>query len=93
MQRFIVLDTETTGFSPEKGDKVIEIGCVEIIDRKITNNSYHVYINPNREVPYGAFKVHGISSILEKITIPTRSSLAAFQKCHKPHERLRKRHS
>ena len=62
MQRFIVLDTETTGFSPEKGDKVIEIGCVEIIDRKITNNSYHVYINPNREVPYGAFKVHGISN-------------------------------
>ena len=40
MQRFIVLDTETTGFSPGNGDKVIEIGCVEIIDRKITNNFF-----------------------------------------------------
>jgi len=62
MQRLIVLDTETTGLSPHMGHKVVEIGCIEIIDRKITNNSYHVYINPNRKVPYDAFKLHGLSN-------------------------------
>lgn len=60
--RICVLDTETTGISVAKGHRIIEIGVVEIIDREITGNNYHVYINPEREVEVGAFKVHGISS-------------------------------
>ncbi|MFC3907464.1 DNA polymerase III subunit epsilon [Legionella dresdenensis] len=60
--RQIVLDTETTGISHETGHRIIEIGCVEIIDRKLTGNHYHVYLNPEREVDEGAFRVHGIST-------------------------------
>lgn len=60
--RQIVLDTETTGIGHEHGHRIIEIGCVEIFDRKLTGNHYHVYINPEREVDEGAFKVHGISN-------------------------------
>lgn len=60
--RQILLDTETTGIGPEQGHRVIEIGCVELIDRKLTGKHYHVYLNPEREVDEGAFRVHGISS-------------------------------
>lgn len=60
--RQIVLDTETTGIGPELGHRVIEIGCVELIDRQITNNHYHIYLNPEREIDEGALKVHGISN-------------------------------
>ena len=60
--RQIVLDTETTGIGSEFGHKIIEIGCVELIDRKLTGNHYHVYLNPQRNVDEGAFRVHGISS-------------------------------
>ena len=60
--RQIVLDTETTGIGPELGHRVIEIGCVELIDRKLTGKHYHVYLNPKREVDEGAFRVHGIST-------------------------------
>lgn len=60
--RQIILDTETTGIGPELGHRVIEIGCVELIDRKLTGNHYHVYLNPQREVDEGAFRVHGIST-------------------------------
>lgn len=60
--RQIVLDTETTGIGHEQGHRIIEIGCVEIFDRKLTGNHYHAYINPEREVDEGAFKVHGISN-------------------------------
>lgn len=60
--RKIALDTETTGLSTEQGHRIIEIGCVEIIDRKLTGNTYHCYVNPQREVDSGAFAVHGISS-------------------------------
>jgi DNA polymerase-3 subunit epsilon len=59
--RQIVLDTETTGLSPKKGDRIVEIGCVELIDRKLTGNTYHQYINPERSMPEEAFAVHGIS--------------------------------
>jgi len=59
--RQIVLDTETTGISHEQGHRVIEIGCIELIDRKLTGKHYHVYLNPQREVDEGAFRVHGIS--------------------------------
>lgn len=59
--RQIVLDTETTGIGAESGHKIIEIGCVELIDRKLTNNHFHVYLNPQRKIDEGAFRVHGIS--------------------------------
>jgi len=60
--RQIVLDTETTGLDPKQGNRIIEIGCVEIINRKITDNTYHQYIQPDRESEEGAFEVHGIST-------------------------------
>ncbi len=60
--RQIVLDTETTGLEPKQGHRVIEIGCVEVVDRKLTGNHYHQYINPQREVDSGAMEVHGISN-------------------------------
>lgn len=60
--RQIVLDTETTGIGHEQGHRIIEIGCVEVIDRRITGNDFHVFINPEREVDAGAFRVHGIST-------------------------------
>lgn len=62
MVRQIILDTETTGIGPELGHRVIEIGCVELVDRKLTGKHYHVYLNPQREVEEGAFRVHGIST-------------------------------
>ncbi|AZZ91789.1 DNA polymerase III subunit epsilon [Hahella sp. KA22] len=60
--RQIVLDTETTGLETSQGHRIIEIGCVEVVDRSLTGNHYHVYINPEREVDAGAFEVHGISN-------------------------------
>lgn len=59
--RQIVLDTETTGLSPEAGDRVIEIGCVEIVNRRLTGNNVHFYVNPERRNSLDAFKVHGLS--------------------------------
>src|SRR3712207_895653 len=61
MLREIVLDTETTGTDPAKGDRVIEIGCVEMLNHIPTGKSYHVYINPECPVSPGAFAVHGLS--------------------------------
>jgi len=60
--RQIILDTETTGIGHEQGHRVIEIGCVELLDRKLTGKHYHVYLNPQRKVDEGAFRVHGIST-------------------------------
>ncbi len=60
--RQIVLDTETTGIGHDKGHRIIEIGCVELVNRKLTGKHFHVYLNPQREVDEGAFKVHGIST-------------------------------
>lgn len=62
MLREICLDTETTGLDPKSGHRIIEIGCVELLDRVPTGNNYHVYINPERDVPIAAYKVHGIST-------------------------------
>jgi len=62
MIREIVLDTETTGMDPIKGDKMVEIGCVELINHLQTGNHYHVYINPEREIPAEATAVHGITN-------------------------------
>ena len=60
--REIVLDTETTGLNPKSGDRVVEIGCVEIVNQVATGEIYHQYINPQRDMPEGAFSVHGLSS-------------------------------
>lgn len=60
--REIVLDTETTGLDPTTGDRIVEIGCVELLNRIPTGASYHVYINPERDMPDAAFRVHGLSS-------------------------------
>jgi DNA polymerase-3 subunit epsilon len=60
--REIVLDTETTGLDPLRGDRLVEIGCVEIFNRMPTGQSYHVYINPERDMPAEAFAVHGLST-------------------------------
>ena len=60
--REIVLDTETTGLDPLRGDRLVEIGCVEIFNRMPTGQTYHVYINPERDMPAEAFAVHGLSS-------------------------------
>jgi DNA polymerase-3 subunit epsilon len=59
--RQVILDTETTGMRVEDGHRIIEIGCVEMINRKLTGNHFHYYINPQREVDPGAYAVHGIS--------------------------------
>jgi DNA polymerase-3 subunit epsilon len=60
--RQIVLDTETTGLSAEGGDRIIEIGCVELVARKLTGNNRHFYLNPERDSHEDALKVHGISN-------------------------------
>ena len=60
--RYIVLDTETTGLDPDDGHKIIEIGCIEILNRNITNNTFHKYLNPNREIDIEASKIHGLTN-------------------------------
>ena len=59
--RQIILDTETTGLDLQSGNRIIEIGCVELIDRKFTGNEFHTFLNPERPIEPGAFKVHGVS--------------------------------
>jgi DNA polymerase-3 subunit epsilon len=68
--RQIVLDTETTGLNPKLGDRIIEIGCVELLSRRLSEREFHAYINPEREVELGATRVHGL----------TREDLAAKPK-------------
>ena len=60
--RQIVLDTETTGLEPEQGHRIIEIGCVEMFNRRLTGNNFHQYLQPDREIDQGAIKVHGITN-------------------------------
>ena len=60
--RQIVLDTETTGLEPKEGHKIIEIGCVEMIDRRLTGNNFHQYLQPDRTIDEGAINVHGITN-------------------------------
>ncbi len=59
--RQIILDTETTGLEPSQGHRIIEIGCVEVVDRKLTGNHYHQYIRPEREIDEQAIEIHGIT--------------------------------
>jgi DNA polymerase III subunit epsilon len=60
--REIVLDTETTGLEPAEGHRLVEIGCVEIVNRFTTGQTFHAYLNPERDVPVEAFRVHGLSA-------------------------------
>ncbi|MCF6354017.1 MAG: DNA polymerase III subunit epsilon [Candidatus Polarisedimenticolaceae bacterium] len=60
--RQIVLDTETTGLEPKQGHRIIEIGCVELIDRRLTGNNFHQYLQPDREIDDAAVEVHGITT-------------------------------
>jgi DNA polymerase-3 subunit epsilon len=60
--RQVVLDTETTGLNPQEGHRIIEIGCVELVNRRLTQNRFHVYINPDRIIDQGAIEVHGITN-------------------------------
>ncbi len=60
--REVILDTETTGLDPAGGDRIVEIAAVEVINGSVTNNNFHIYINPERDMPDSAFKVHGLSS-------------------------------
>lgn len=62
MKRQIILDTETTGINPKEGHRLIEIGCVEMIDRQLTGNNFHMYVQPDREVEQEAIDVHGITN-------------------------------
>ncbi len=59
--RQVVLDTETTGLEPEAGHRIIEIGCVELVNRRVTQNSFHRYVNPQRAIDEAAREVHGIA--------------------------------
>ncbi len=60
--RQIVLDTETTGLEPKQGHRIIEIGCVELVDRRLTGNNFHQYLQPDREIDEAAVEVHGITT-------------------------------
>jgi len=60
--RQIVLDTETTGLEPSQGHRIIEIGCVELVNRRLTGNHFHQYLQPDREIDEGAIEVHGITN-------------------------------
>ncbi|CAA6828722.1 MAG: DNA polymerase III epsilon subunit (EC [uncultured Thiotrichaceae bacterium] len=62
MTRQIVLDTETTGINPKEGHRMIEIGCVEMIERRVANNDFHEYLQPDREIEEEAIAVHGITN-------------------------------
>jgi DNA polymerase-3 subunit epsilon len=60
--RQIALDTETTGLEPTKGHRIIEIGCIEMINRRLTGNNFHIYLDPERDIDAGAIAVHGITN-------------------------------
>ena len=60
--RQVVLDTETTGLEPSAGHRIIEIGCVELVNRRFTGNTYHQYIKPDREIDAAAIEIHGITN-------------------------------
>src|SRR5512138_3699143 len=61
MTRQVVLDTETTGLNAKLGDRIIEIGCVEMLSRRVSERQFHAYLNPERDVDLGATRVHGLT--------------------------------
>ncbi len=78
MVREIVLDTETTGFEPSQGHRLVEIGCLELINHVPTGRVFHTYLNPDREVPRDAFAVHGLSFDFLKNHPPFKEVVGSF---------------
>lgn len=76
--REVALDTETTGFDPAEGHRLAEIGAIEMIDGKITGRAFHVYVNPGRDMPQGAFKVHGLSEMFLAAMPPFKAVIRPF---------------
>ncbi|MFK7843340.1 MAG: DNA polymerase III subunit epsilon [Sphingorhabdus sp.] len=79
--REIIFDTETTGFDPQKGDRMVEIGCIEMIDRVETGQTFHCYYNPERAMPKAAENVHGLSDVFlsdKKLFAAGAEELLAF---------------
>ena len=79
--RQVVLDTETTGLEPEQGHRIIEIGCVELVNRRLTKRNFHQYLQPDRDIDEGALAVHGISAefLIDKPRFPAiAEDLLAF---------------
>ena len=74
--REIVFDTETTGLDPSQGDRLVEIGCIELVNRFATGQTFHRYVNPERNMPAEAFAVHGLSEEFLKGK-PTFADIAA----------------
>jgi DNA polymerase-3 subunit epsilon len=62
MTRQIILDTETTGLNPKEGHRIIEIGCVELVNRKLTGKNFHFYLNPERDIDNDAIRIHGLTN-------------------------------
>ena len=90
--REIVLDTETTGLDPKSGHRIIEIGAVELLNHIPTGNTYHRYINPEREIDQGAFEVHGLSKkFLEKFANFKNILNLKNKELILPHPRMHKR--
>ena len=74
--RYVILDTETTGLSPANGHRIIEIAAIEVDGRNVTNNTFQVYLNPQRLVEPEAFQVHGLSVVsYTHLTLPTICSV------------------
>ena len=78
MSREVVLDTETTGLSPATGDRIVEIGCVELINHIPTGRHFHIYLNPERPMPEEAFRVHGLSDDFLRDKPLFRAEASAF---------------
>lgn len=76
--RQIVLDTETTGLNVSEGHRIIEIGCVELVNRKLTGNHFHQYVNPGRDIDQGAIEVHGITTDFLADKLPFEAIASEF---------------
>ena len=74
--REIIFDTETTGLDPRNGDRLVEIGCIEMVNRVVTGNTFHAYFNPRRSMPAEAERVHGLSEafLADKPLFPSRAA-------------------
>ena len=74
--REIILDTETTGLNPSSGDRIVEIGCIELLNQVPTGDFFHTYVNPERDMPEEAFSIHGLSTefLLDKPKFKERFS-------------------
>ena len=79
-EREIILDTETTGLRPDEGHRVVEIGCIELVNYVPTGRVYHAYINPERPMPPEAFAVHGLSDDFLRDKIASNPNVVEFRR-------------